>query len=68
MTKRLVEIDDEKLSAVQRELGTETMKATVDAALEEVLMLVERRKSLLAQRGVDASELADKDLRRSAWG
>ena len=33
MTKRLVDIDDTVLEAARAELGTSTIKATVDAAL-----------------------------------
>lgn len=68
MTKRLVDVDDDKLAAVQAELGTKTIKATVDAALEEVLALAARRRSLLAERGVDTSSMADRNRRRTAWG
>lgn len=67
MTKRLVDIDDAKLAAVQAELGTATMKETVDVALSEVLALTARRRALLAERGVDVSMLADPDARRAAW-
>ena len=67
MTKRLVDIDDAKLAAVQAELGTSTMKETVDVALSEVLALVARRRALLADRGADVSFLADADARRAAW-
>lgn len=67
MTKRLVDIDDAKLAAVQAELGTSTMKETVDVALSEVLALAARRKALLAERGADLSFLADPEARRAAW-
>ncbi len=67
MTKRLVDIDDAKLAAVQAELGTSTMKDTVNAALTEVLALIARRRALLADRGADPSLLADADARRAAW-
>jgi Arc/MetJ family transcription regulator len=67
MTKRLVDIDDAKLAAVQAELGTSTMKETVDVALSEVLALVARRKALLSDRGADLSLLGDPDARRAAW-
>ena len=67
MTKRLVDIDDAKLAAVQAELGTSTMKETVDVALSEVLALVARRKALLAERGADHALLADPEARRAAW-
>ena len=68
MTKRLIDVDDIKLGAVRMLLGTTTLKATVNAALDEVLALDERRQALLADRGVDVSELADPDARRAAWG
>jgi len=68
MTKRLIDVDDDKLEAVKTLLGTTTLKATVNDALEEVLALDQRRKNLLAERGVDVSEFADPDRRRAAWG
>ena len=43
VTKRLIEVDDDKLAEVRSLLGTRTMKATVDAALDEVLALDRRR-------------------------
>lgn len=64
----MIDVDDGKLEAVKALLGTATLKATVNAALEEVLALEERRQALLAERGVDLSELADPDARREAWG
>lgn len=67
VTKRLVDIDDAKLAAVQAELGTSTMKETVDVALSEVLALAARRRALLAERGADAALLADTATRRAAW-
>jgi Arc/MetJ family transcription regulator len=67
VTKRLVDIDDAKLAAVQAELGTSTMRETVDVALSEVLALIARRRALLAERGADLSLLADGDARRAAW-
>ncbi len=68
MTKRLIEVDDEKLEAVRELLGTQTLKATVDEAFDEVLALARRRKALLEARGRDESELADREARRAAWG
>lgn len=68
MTKRLIDVDDDKLEAVKALLGTTTLKATVNEALDEVLALDQRRKDLLAERGVELSELADPDIRRAAWG
>lgn len=68
VTKRLIEVDDEKLDVVRELLGTRTLKATVDAALDEVLALDRRRRALLAERGVDVDALADPTKRRAAWG
>jgi len=66
--KRLIEVDDAKLDAVRALLGTQTLKATVDAALVEVLALEERRRGLLADRGVDPETLVDPAARQAAWG
>ena len=68
VTKRLIEVDDEKLGAVRALLGTRTLKATVDEAFDEVLALDERRRALLAERGVKHEPLSDPDARRAAWG
>ncbi len=68
VTKRLIEVDDDKLEAVRALLGTRTLKATVDGAFDEVLALVQRRRALLADRGVDTDALADPAARRDAWG
>jgi Arc/MetJ family transcription regulator len=67
VTKRLIEVDDDKLAQVRSLLGTTTMKATVDAALDEVLALDLRRRALLGERDVEDS-LADPVRRRAAWG
>lgn len=68
MTKRLIDVDDEKLAAVRELLGTTTLKATVDEAFDEVLALDRRRRALLVERGVDPGDLADPEARRAAWG
>ena len=68
MTKRLIEVDDDKLDAVRALLGTSTLKATVDEAFDEVLALHQRRKDLLGERGVDLTVLRDPEKRRAAWG
>jgi Arc/MetJ family transcription regulator len=66
VTKRLIEVDDDKLALVRALLGTTTLKSTVDAALDEVLALDRRRRALLAER--DAKEgLADPERRQAAW-
>lgn len=68
MTKRLIDVDDNKLDAVRTLLGTKSLKATVDAALNEVLALDQRRRALLAERGVDLAKFADPAARDAAWG
>jgi hypothetical protein len=68
VTKRLIDVDDQKLDAVRTLLGTQSLKATVNAALDEVLALDVRRRALLAERGVDLAELADPRARDTAWG
>jgi Arc/MetJ family transcription regulator len=67
VTKRLIEVDDDKLDEVRALLGTRTLKATVAAALDEVLALDQRRRALLAERGVDVGALADPAARQAAW-
>jgi len=68
VTKRLIEVDDDKLEAVRSLLGTRTLKATVDDAFNEVLALAQRRRALLAEHGVEPDALADPAARRDAWG
>ncbi len=68
VTKRLIEVDDDKLEAVRALLGTRTLKATVDDAFSEVLALDRRRRALLAERGAQGDQLADPVARRDAWG
>ncbi len=67
MTKRLIEVDDDKLDAVRALLGTRTLKATVDGAFDEVLALDQRRRAF-AERGVGFAPLSDPEARRAAWG
>jgi Arc/MetJ family transcription regulator len=69
MTKRLVDIDDEKLERVRALLGTSTLKATVDGALDEVLALDARRQSLLVHGALEPLDpMVDPEERRAAWG
>jgi Arc/MetJ family transcription regulator len=69
VTKRLIDIDDGKLAAARELLGTTTMKATVDRALEEVLAGEKRRALLERLRTGSGLNLPDDpdDVRRSAW-
>jgi Arc/MetJ family transcription regulator len=68
MTKRLIEIDDEKLGAMRELLDTRTLRATVDGAFDEVLALDRRRRALLGGREEEPSAMEDPAARRAAWG
>ena len=68
VTKRLIEVDDDKLESVRSLLGTRTLKATVDVAFNEVLALAQRRRALLAEHGVQPEALTDPAARHDAWG
>lgn len=68
MTKRLIDVSDEKVDTVRALLGTRTLKATIDGALDEVLALDRRRRALLAEHGVDVDAMADPTVRQAAWG
>jgi Arc/MetJ family transcription regulator len=69
MTKRLVDIDDDKLATAKELLGTSSMKQTVDRALDEAIAL-QRRKDLLERLrtgdGLDFGEDPDA-FRESGW-
>lgn len=63
VTKRLIDVDDEVLDAGRAQLGTRTIKDTVNEALRQA---AQRRDSELASA---LSVLADADLddRSAAW-
>jgi Arc/MetJ family transcription regulator len=63
MTKRLVDIDDTALRAAQAELGTATIKETVNTALRAVSG--ERRDA--AKRRLDTLAQTDLAPREKAW-
>lgn len=67
MTKRLVDIADDKLTEAREILGQASIKGTINAALDEVIALDQRRRlleRLADQRGVD---LGDEEIMREAW-
>jgi Arc/MetJ family transcription regulator len=63
MTKRLIDVDDEALAAARAQLGTTTIKDTVNEALRSA---AKQRTTQLAQA---LTVLADVDLddRSAAW-
>lgn len=67
MTKRLVDIADDKLEEARDILGEKSIKGTVNAALDEVIALHRRRKllkRLIDQSGID---LGDGEVMNDAW-
>jgi|SaaInlV_200m_DNA_5_1039737.scaffolds.fasta_scaffold00735_4 Arc/MetJ family transcription regulator len=66
VTKRLIDIDDELLAEARAILETNTMKDTVNAALERISdMEVWRRHAIrLSTEGLD---LQNPDIMRDAW-
>ena len=71
MTKRLVDVDDELLLAAQRFSGEDTIKGTVQRALELLVSQASRRESELRRRWEDMgdalADLQDDAVMRQAW-
>ena len=63
MAKHLVDIDDEALGAARAELGTETIKETVNEALRRV----SRRHSKAVTHALDVLVRAKLEDRERAW-
>jgi Arc/MetJ family transcription regulator len=63
MTKRLIDVDDEALAAARAQLGTTTIKDTVNEALRSA---AKQRTTQLAQALIVLAEL-DLDDRSAAW-
>ncbi len=63
MTKRLVDIDDEVLGAARAELGTVTLKDTVNQAL----LLAASTRDARVEKAFDVLAGADLDDREDAW-
>ena len=63
MTKHLVDIDDDTLGAARAELGTTTLKDTVNAALR----LAASSRDERVARALDALASADLGAREDAW-
>jgi len=63
VTKHLVDIDDDTLGAARAELGTTTLKDTVNAALR----LAASSRNERVARSLDALASADLGDREDAW-
>ncbi len=66
MTRTLIDIDDEKLEAAKRALGTSTKVETVNRALAEVAAR-KARLAFLDDLDRAAVDLADPEVMRGAW-
>lgn len=67
MSKRLVDIDDRLLDEAAAILGADTMKATVNRALEEVVHAALRRRHVERLVSGAGTDLADADTMSGAW-
>ena len=63
MTKRLIDVDDDALDAARAQLGTRTIKDTVNEALREAA----RRRSTELTNALSALADTDLDDRSAAW-
>ena len=66
MTRTLVDIDDEALTAAAAELGTTTKVETVNRALAEIAARPRRLAFLETLRTTD-DDLSDSEIMRGAW-
>ncbi|MBB5777162.1 type II toxin-antitoxin system VapB family antitoxin [Nonomuraea angiospora] len=65
--RTVIDIDKELLEVAQHELGTSTMKETVNAALEEIAERAKRREAFEYWRTRDNSDLLDPEIMKHAW-
>ncbi len=65
--KTSFEIDFAKVASVKEILGTDTMTATVDAALDEVIRLRQRRHLVELLFTPGRLDLDDPDVMAGAW-
>jgi Arc/MetJ family transcription regulator len=63
MSKHLVDIDDEALKAARAELGTETIKDTVNESLRQA----GKAREYKVERALDILAAADFTPREEAW-
>lgn len=67
MTKRLIELDDELLSAAQRELQTTGVSDTVRAALRHAATAAARARQVDWLTAGGMAELAEPKARADVW-
>lgn len=67
MAKTSLEINDSKLKQAREILGTQTKRATVDAALDEVIRRRLRLRLLDRLTQMEGLDLDDAELMTRAW-
>ncbi len=65
--KTSVEISEELLAAVQRELETTTIKETIEQAFLEILRAKARREEVEALTAMAGMDLANPQVMAGAW-
>ncbi len=65
--KTSVAVDEQLLQAVKDELGTGTVRETIDRALREVLRARARRAEIDALSRMDGMDLANEEVMAGAW-
>lgn len=63
MTKRLIDVDDDRLSAARAELGTKTIKDTVN----EALLIAAQHRERQVDEALDVLACAELEDRDAAW-
>lgn len=67
MSKTTVDVNDEKLEAARKILGTRTLRDTIDRALDSVLAVQARRRLIERLERMEGLELNDPEVMASAW-
>ncbi|MEV4110849.1 type II toxin-antitoxin system VapB family antitoxin [Nonomuraea sp. NPDC049695] len=65
--RTVIDIDKDLLEVAQHELGTSTMKETVNAALQEVAQRAKLREAFEYWRTRDNTDLLDPEIMKHAW-
>lgn len=67
MAKTTLDVDEVKLDAAKHILGTRTLRDTVDRALDAVLALAARRRTVNRLRRMAGLELDNPEVMDAAW-
>jgi len=67
MTKKLIDVDEDRLARATEILGAATMKEAVNEALAEVIRRSERRAHAQRLATMDGLDLDDESVMADAW-